>query len=119
LDLDTVTALTEAAHGRGLVVVAHVNSVAGMGKVVSAGVDVVAHVPVDGELDPALAGRIAEAGIAVGPTLATIENFLGEPGGAAVAADPRLAGARGRTGAAADLWPIRAARAGNAALFAG
>jgi imidazolonepropionase-like amidohydrolase len=95
LDLDTVTALTEAAHGRGLVVVAHVNSVAGVGKVVSAGVDVVAHVPVDGELDPALAGRIAEAGIAVGPTLATTENFLGEPGGAAVAADPRLAGILG------------------------
>ena len=49
LDLDTVTALTEAAHRRGLVVVAHVNSVDGVGKVVSAGVDVVAHVPVDGE----------------------------------------------------------------------
>jgi imidazolonepropionase-like amidohydrolase len=91
LDLDTVTALTETAHGRGLVVVAHVNSVAGVGKVVSAGVDVVAHVPVDGELDTALAGRIAEAGIAYGPTLATTENFLGEPGGTAVAADPRLA----------------------------
>jgi imidazolonepropionase-like amidohydrolase len=83
LDLDTITALTEAAHDRGLVVVAHVHSVAGVGEVVSAGVDVVAHVPVDGELDRALAGRIAEAGIAVGPTLATIENVLGSgpPGG--------------------------------------
>ena len=70
LDLDTI-ALTKAAHTRGLVVVAHVNSVAGVGEVVSAGVDVVAHVPVDGELDKALAGRMAEAGIAVGPTLAT------------------------------------------------
>ena len=67
LDLDTITALTKAAHSRGLVVVAHVNSVAGVGEVVSAGVDVVAHVPVDGELDTALAERIAEAGIAVGP----------------------------------------------------
>ncbi len=95
LGLETVTALTKAAHGCRLVVVAHVNSVAGVGKVVSAGVDVVAHVPVDGELDPALAGRIAEAGIAVSPTLATTENFLGEPGGAAVAADPRLAGLLG------------------------
>lgn len=88
----TITALTEAAHRRGLVVVAHVNSLAGLREVVSAGVDVVAHVPVDGELDRTLAGRIAEAGIAVGPTLATAENVLGEPGGAAVAADPRLAG---------------------------
>jgi imidazolonepropionase-like amidohydrolase len=83
LDLDTITALTKAAHRRGLVVVAHINSTAGVGEVVSAGIDVVAHVPVDGELDRALAERIADAGIAFGPTLATIENVLGEPGGAA------------------------------------
>ena len=76
LDLDTITALTKAAHSRGLVVVAHINSAAGVGEVVSAGIDVVAHVPVDGELDRALAERIAEAGIAVGPTLATTENVL-------------------------------------------
>ena len=95
LDLDTITALTKAAHSRGLMVIAHVSSVTGMGEVVSAGIDVVAHVPVDSELDKALAERIAEAGIAVGPTLATIENFLGEPGGASVAADPRLAGTLG------------------------
>ena len=77
LDLDTITALTRAAHSRGLVVVAHINSAAGVGEVVSAGVDVVAHVPANGELDRALAERIAEAGIAVGPTLATIENVSG------------------------------------------
>ncbi|MDX3076942.1 amidohydrolase family protein [Streptomyces sp. NPDC088354] len=91
LDLETITALTEAAHRRGLVVVGHINSVAGVDEVLSAGVDVIAHVPVDGELDRVLAERIAEAGIAVGPTLATLENVLGEPGAAAVVADPRLA----------------------------
>ncbi len=91
LDLDTITALTAAAHRRGLVVVAHISSVAGVREVVSAGVDVVAHVPVDGELDKALAQRIAAAGIVVGPTLATLENVLGEPGGAALAEDPRIA----------------------------
>jgi imidazolonepropionase-like amidohydrolase len=91
LDPETITALTTAAHSRGLVVVAHISSTAGAREVVSAGVDVVAHVPVDGELDMALAQRIAAAGIAVSPTLATIENVLGEPGGAAVAGDPRLA----------------------------
>jgi imidazolonepropionase-like amidohydrolase len=90
LDPDTITALTKAAHRRGLVVVAHVNSAAGVGQVVSAGIDVVAHVPVDAELDRALAKRIAEAGIAVCPTLATIENILDEPGGAAVVGDRRL-----------------------------
>jgi hypothetical protein len=47
---------------------------------VSAGVDVVAHVPADAELDKALVECMAEAGIVVGPTLATIENTLGEPG---------------------------------------
>ena len=50
------------------------------------------------ELDKALVERMAEAGIVVGPTLATIENTLGEPGGAAVAGDPRLAGALGDAG---------------------
>lgn len=91
LDAETIKALVTAAHARGLVVVAHVSSVAGVEEVVSAGVDVVAHVPVDAELDKALVGRMAEAGIVVGPTLATIENTLGERGGAAVAGDPRLA----------------------------
>ncbi|MEV4313354.1 amidohydrolase family protein [Actinocrispum sp. NPDC049592] len=101
LDSDTVAALVTAAHARGLLVVGHVSSKAGVEQVVSAGVDVLAHVPADAELDQALVGRIAEAGIAVGPTLATIENTLGEPGGAAVAADPRLAGLLG------DGWARR------------
>ena len=104
LDPETIQALVIAAHARGLVVVAHVSSTAGAGEVVSAGVDVVAHVPADAELDKALAGRMAEAGIVVGPTLATIENTLGEPGGAAVAGDPRLAEALG------DAWARRRLR---------
>ncbi|MFI8081834.1 amidohydrolase family protein [Kitasatospora sp. NPDC086009] len=95
LDSGTVTALVTAAHARGLLVVAHVSSVAGVEEVVAAGVDVLAHVPVNAELGEALVGRMAEAGIAVGPTLATIENTLGEPGGAAVAGDARLAGPLG------------------------
>jgi imidazolonepropionase-like amidohydrolase len=101
LDSGTIKALVTAAHGRGLVVVGHVSSVAGVEEVVSAGVDVVAHVPADAELDKALVERMAEAGIVVGPTLATIENTLGEPGGAAVAGDPRLAEAIG------DAWARR------------
>lgn len=101
LDSETIKALVTAAHARGLVVVAHVSSTAGVEEVVSAGVDVVAHVPADAELDKALVGRMAEAGIVVGPTLATIENTLGEPGGAAVVGDPRLAEALG------DAWVRR------------
>ena len=53
------------------------------------------------ELGKALVERMAEAGIVVGPTLATIENTLGEPGGAAVAGDSRLAEALG------DAWARR------------
>jgi imidazolonepropionase-like amidohydrolase len=98
LDPETIQALVSAAHARGLLVVAHVSSTAGLGEVVWAGVDVVAHVPANAELDQALAGRMAEAGIVVGPTLATIENTLGERGGAAVAGDPRLAAALGGAG---------------------
>jgi imidazolonepropionase-like amidohydrolase len=101
LDAETIKALVAAAHARGLLVVAHVSSSAGVEEVVSAGVDVLAHVPADAELDQALIERIADAGIVVGPTLATIENTLGEPGGAAVAGDPRLADALG------DVWVRR------------
>jgi imidazolonepropionase-like amidohydrolase len=112
LDYETIQALVTAAHARGLLAVAHVSSTAGLEEVVSAAVDVVAHVPVNSELDQALAGRMAGAGIVVGPTLATIENTLGEPGGAAVAGDPRLAGALGdawvrRLTSAAAPWPGR------------
>jgi imidazolonepropionase-like amidohydrolase len=101
LDSETITALVTAAHARGLIVVAHVSSTAGVEEVVSAGVDVVAHAPANAELDTALVGRMAEAGIVVGPTLATIENTLGEPGGAAVVGDPRLAEVLG------DAWVRR------------
>jgi len=101
LDSETIRALVIAAHTRGLLVVAHVSSTAGVEEVVSAGVDVVAHVPANAELDKTLVERMAEAGIVVGPTLATIENTLGEPGGAAVAGDPRLAEALG------DAWARR------------
>jgi imidazolonepropionase-like amidohydrolase len=101
LDPDTIRALVTAGHARGLVVVAHVSSTAGVEEVVSAGVDVVAHVPAHAELDPALVDRMAEAAIVVGPTLATIENTLGEPGGAAIVGDPRLAEALG------DAWVRR------------
>jgi imidazolonepropionase-like amidohydrolase len=100
LDSETIQALVTAAHARGLLVVAHVSSTAGV-EVVSASVDVVAHVPANAELDRVLVERMAEARLVVGPTLATIENTLVEPGGAAVAEDQRLAEALG------DAWVRR------------
>ncbi|CAN5235475.1 amidohydrolase family protein [soil metagenome] len=87
LDDETITALVAAAHARGLIVVAHVSSVAGVEQVVAAGVDVIAHVPAHAALDKTLVSRIAAAGIAIGPTLATSENTFGRPGDAAVPVD--------------------------------
>jgi len=101
LEPETIRALVVAAHDQGVIVVAHVSSTGGLEEVVAGGVDVVAHVPVNAELDQALVDLMAEAGIVVGPTLATIENTLGERGGAAVVADPRLAKALG------DNWVRR------------
>ncbi|MGH7920627.1 MAG: hypothetical protein ACREQM_11880, partial [Candidatus Dormibacteraceae bacterium] len=101
LDSETIKALVTAAHGRALLIIGHVSSVAGVEGVVSAGVDVVAHVPANAELDRALVERMAGAGIVVGPRLAIIENPLGESGGAAVAGDRPLAEALG------DAWARR------------
>jgi imidazolonepropionase-like amidohydrolase len=98
LDSKIIKALVVAAHARHLVVVVHVSSVTDVEEAVSAGADVIAHVPTDAELDDALIERIAKAGIAVGPTLATIENIFGELGSAAVIGDPRLAEMLG------DVW---------------
>ncbi|MDT7789378.1 MAG: hypothetical protein QOF58_7797 [Pseudonocardiales bacterium] len=75
LDPPAINALVAAAHDRDLIVVAHVSSTAGIEEVVFAGVDVVAHIPLDAELSRSLVERMA--GIAVGPTLATVENILG------------------------------------------
>jgi imidazolonepropionase-like amidohydrolase len=113
LDSDTIRALVAAAHARGLVVVAHVNSAAGVNEVVAAGVDVLAHVPAEAELDTAVINRIVNAGIVVAPTLATIENTLGQVGGVAVADDPRLAdvlGERWRTRLRLDAPTVPARR---------
>ena len=90
LDFATVRALAQAAHDRGMVVVVHATSVAAFAGVVGSGVDILTHVPVDALLDDELVGRIAAAGIALAPTLATIENALGEDGGRQLADDPAL-----------------------------
>jgi len=90
LDAATIAALTAEAHARGLRVVAHATSATAMADVAAAGVDVIAHIPAREELDDELVIRLAETGAAVCPTLATIENTLGERGDWAVANDPAL-----------------------------
>jgi imidazolonepropionase-like amidohydrolase len=90
LDAATIAALTAEAHARGLRVVAHATGVSAVADVAAAGVDVIAHIPTRAELDDDLVIRLAETGTAACPTLATVENTLGERGDSAVADDPAL-----------------------------
>jgi len=90
LDAATIGALTAAAHTRGLRVVAHATAATTMAEVTAAGVDVIAHIPAREQLDDELVSRLVETGIAVCPTLATLENTLGQRGDSAVADDPAL-----------------------------
>ncbi len=119
LDSQCIRALVAAGHARGLVVVAHVSSTADVEEVVSAGVDVVAHVPANAELDKALVECMAEAQVAVCPTLATVENTLGEQGGAAVAGDPSRRSAWRDLGTPVDIGCLELERTANAAILAG
>lgn len=87
----TLRALVAAGHAHGLPVLVHANTLAGVRGAVLAGADGLQHVPVDGVLDPELAQLIAERGVHVTPTLATIEYALGRAGGEQLLADEHLA----------------------------
>jgi imidazolonepropionase-like amidohydrolase len=90
LDVATIEALVGAAHRAGLVVVAHVSTASGAATVVRAGVDVLAHVPMD-PLSAAQVREIAEAGVAVIATLGIIDGFPGPDGTMPLLGDPLLA----------------------------
>lgn len=90
LDRPAMVALVEAAHRHGLTVSAHCTSAIGVAELVDAGADVIQHVPLDRELDDVVLQRMASNGIAMTPTLATIEHVCGRDGGAVVADDPDL-----------------------------
>lgn len=88
LAIETVQALVEAAHDIGLPVVAHVSRAADAVAVAGAGVDVLAHAPLD-PLDPAQVAALVDAGVAVISTLSIADGFpapgqrmplLGHPG---------------------------------------
>lgn len=79
---EVVRALVEAAHGHGLAVTAHALTVAMVRRALAAGVDELAHTPVE-RLPEDLVGQIAEAGIAVVSTLHCF--FAGGQGGGAAA----------------------------------
>jgi imidazolonepropionase-like amidohydrolase len=89
MDAATARALVQAAHARGLLVVAHIENLEDAHIAVTSGVDGLAHVWRVGGAAPDLAGLIVERHVFVVPTLATPDSFI--PGtGAALAADPRI-----------------------------
>jgi imidazolonepropionase-like amidohydrolase len=65
-------AVVDAAHGAGLKVVAHALTAEAVGRVLDAGVDELAHTPVE-PLSEALVDRVAAAGI---PVVSTLQTFF-------------------------------------------
>ena len=76
-------AVVEAAHGAGLNVVAHALTVEAVGRVIDAGVDELAHTPVE-PLPEALVDRIAAAGVTV---ISTLQTFFSTGSGRSAAAN--------------------------------
>ncbi|TCO48313.1 imidazolonepropionase-like amidohydrolase [Kribbella antiqua] len=89
LDDPTLRALTQEAHARNLTVVAHVSTTAGAVKVVSCGVDVLAHAPSD-PMSPSDIEAVAAAGVAVIATLDIVDGFNGPAGGLPLLDEPEL-----------------------------
>ena len=89
LDQATATALVRAAHSRGMVAVAHVESTEDVRIAVSSGVDGLAHIWREGGAAPAVADLVVQNNVFVIPTLATPEGFVRNTG-VTLATDPRL-----------------------------
>lgn len=89
MDAPTARALVEAAHARGLLVVAHIENLNDVRIAITSGVDGLAHIWREGGDAPDVARLVVDHHVFVVPTLAVPDGFV--PGtGAALAADPRL-----------------------------
>lgn len=86
----TVRALTQAAHRRGILAVAHVTEQEHAADAVRAGVDGLEHVFVDELASPAFIHLAKRKGIFVVGTLNTEEAFITTAGGESIIADPDL-----------------------------
>ncbi|MDX6742447.1 amidohydrolase family protein [Actinocorallia sp. A-T 12471] len=82
LDQATVTALTEAAQRLGRLVMAHATTATAVDRALTAGVDMIHHVPLDAPVTAATAARYVRGATAAVPTLTMMEGFagLGVPG---------------------------------------
>jgi len=89
LDEPRVKALVSAAHSRGLLAVAHVETLEDVEIALASGIDGLAHVWRRGGFNLDIARRLAAKGVFVIPTLAFVEGFLPDAR-AALLADPLL-----------------------------
>ncbi|MBY6204316.1 amidohydrolase family protein [Halomonas denitrificans] len=80
LDADTVAAVVDAAHARGVLALAHVGSLAEAELAVAAGVDGLVHLFGDREVDAATAAAWAKRGLFVIPTTPVLAGAYGQPG---------------------------------------
>ncbi len=89
LDVATIAAIVEAAHGAKLKAIAHVTTLAALTNAAEAGVDILTHAPIDADVNENLVVSIAKRGIVSVPTLTMMR------GTASVAAHlPTHAGSR-------------------------
>lgn len=89
LSIESLRAIVDGAHTRGLLTVAHVVTAAAFDRGLDAGVDVLTHAPLDRALEPHTLERMRDQGTAVSPTLvmmrALADARLGEHANAAFA----------------------------------
>ncbi|MEO0615133.1 MAG: amidohydrolase family protein [Pseudomonadota bacterium] len=90
LDLETATAVIEAAHDQGVKAVAHVSSLEGARELLDAGVDGFVHIFADKVADAAFIEAAVEREVFVIPTLAVIAMVDGKSTGPGLIDDPDL-----------------------------
>ncbi|MFL6203343.1 MAG: amidohydrolase family protein [Thermoanaerobaculia bacterium] len=86
----TVQALTQAAHSRGMLAVAHVTEKGHAANLIEDGIDALVHSFVDEVADAAFIELAVDHGIFLVGTLSAEESFVTTDGGASLIADPDL-----------------------------
>ncbi|WP_423927177.1 CIA30 family protein [Candidatus Palauibacter sp.] len=117
LDRETSAALIAAAHAEGLLAVVHVSALEPALDAVSLGADGLVHVWIDAVISEEDAGRFAEAGLFVVPTLSVITGMFGDSTGLRVLdeADDSLVSPMQR-GTLSDRSLVRAGAGADVAL---
>lgn len=78
LDADTVTALVQAAHAAGRLVITHTTTVDTVQMAVTASADAVTHTPLAGEFDEPFARQLVDAGTVAVPTLSMMQAIAAD-----------------------------------------